>query len=339
MKFKGFLALILVIGLVLIGSSAKAATSMADNAPGNASFAYFYAVPDCMSTVIMIHNTATADQCVHVIPFDRCSIPGYDYQFCVSEKGTLILKIDVTADGYGTITPISCDGTEMTVREMGLPALADGTLMGYLFISAIEQAATGCKALETCTCDTPDIDNLVDTNPLVVCTALIQTNWWVGIDNAMVQGLADTEVNTEGYIPNGTDILNGACVDIYGRWYDDTNTNGNTVLVFPVGAVACTADCDDSECGKDKGYYITGFSYDEAQHPTSFHKCVEEANMIPFGAIGMPTGGATAGWVEIDNVTASAFGFTIMEDGLHCDALPLYKASGTNPGCPTCRLP
>ena len=139
-----------------------------------------------------------------------------------------------------------------------------------------------------------------------------------------------------------------ACVNLYGRWYDDTTTNGNLVLVFPVGVPydsddnpICNKKCNDSACGSGKGYYISGYSYDEEQHPTSFHKCVEEANMIPFGAIGLPTGGATAGWVEIDNATASAFGFTIMEDGVHADALPLFKEgiSGQETGCPACRLP
>jgi len=63
--------------------------------------------------------------------------------------------------------------------------------------------------------------------------------------------------------------------------------------------------------------------------------------MIPFGAVGLPTGGATSGWIEIDNTTATAFGFTIMEDGLHCDALPLFVEGSSEEGgsCPRCRLP
>ena len=227
----------------------------------------------------------------------------------------------------------------MTAKEMGISGLSDGTITGYMFISAID--SDGCKAGETCTCDSPDIDVLVDNNPLIVSTALVESNWWVGVNAAMVQNLADSEVNTEGYIDSGTDILNGACVNLYGRWYDDTTTHGNLVLVFPVGAVACTSSCSGSACGKVEGYYISGYSYDENQHPTSFHKCVEEANMIPFGAVGLPTGGATSGWIEIDNTTATAFGFTIMEDGVRCDALPLFVEGSSEEGgsCPRCRLP
>jgi len=335
---KVLVVLSLVMGLVFMAGNVKAANSMSDNVPGNASFAYFYATPGCISTVIQIHNISDDPQCIHIVPFDRCSIPGYDYQFCVSERGTLILIIDATSDGYGTITPI-CDEEEMTAKEMGISGLSDGTITGYMFISAID--SDGCKAGEICTCDSPDIDDLVGNNPLIVSTALVESNWWVGVNAAMVQNLADGEVNTEGYIDSGTDILNGACVNLYGRWYDDTTTNGNLVLVFPVGAVACTESCDDSACGTDSGYYITGYSYDENQNPVSFHKCVEEASMIPFGAIGLPTGGKTSGWIEIDNTTATAFGFTIMEDGLHCDALPLFKegTSGQEAGCPACRLP
>ncbi|AMM40609.1 secreted protein [Candidatus Desulfofervidus auxilii] len=335
---KVLVVLSLVMGLVFMAGNVKAANSMSDNVPGNASFAYFYATPGCISTVIQIHNISDEDQCIHIVPFDRCSIPGYDYQFCVSERGTLILIIDATSDGYGTITPI-CDEEQMDTKEMGISGLSDGTIIGYMFISAIE--SEGCKAGEICTCNSPDIDNLVGNNPLIVSTALVQSTWWVAANAAMVQNLTDGEVNTEGYIDSGTDILNGACVNLYGRWYDDTTTNGNLVLVFPVGAVACTESCDDSACGTGDGYYITGYSYDEDQHPTSFHKCVEEANMIPFGAIGLPTGGATSGWIEIDNTTATAFGFTIMEDGVRCDALPLFKegTTGQEAGCPACRLP
>ena len=129
MKYKGLLALILVVGLVLMAGSAKAASSMSDNVPGNAAFAYFYATPGCISTVVQIHNISDQDQCIHIVPFDRCSTPGYDYQFCVSEHGTLILIIDATSEGYGTITPI-CDGNQMDAKEMGISGLSDGTITG-----------------------------------------------------------------------------------------------------------------------------------------------------------------------------------------------------------------
>jgi len=76
MKFKGILALILVVGLVFMSGSAKAvrqAATMIDNQPGNGAIVYFQANTSGLGTVFSIFNTASEDRTVHLIIKDQCS--------------------------------------------------------------------------------------------------------------------------------------------------------------------------------------------------------------------------------------------------------------------------
>ena len=325
MKSKGLLALILVVGLVLMAGSAKAADSMADNVPGNGAFAYFYVIPNCISTTVMIFNTSDADQWIHIIAKDECSNHVWDADLKLTHKGTAVVRIE--GDDTGAyIVGVGGEAKDTIGRErLHMSPDENGNYMGYLTIVAIV--------------DDTQIGVPVDTNPLIVSTALTHADWWVGVNAAMIQGLVDADVDDLTGDITAAFLAGRDCVTLYGRWYDDDTTRGNLVLVFPVG-------CDNEDCfpqGCDEGkceYSIAGYSYDEEQHKRSFTRTIKEANMIPFGTV-LPTVGATAGWVEVDNTTASAFGFTIMEDGLHSDALPLFKQGGPEApsGCPTCILP
>lgn len=335
---KVFLVLGLIVGLVFMAGSVKAADSMMDNVPGNGSFAYFYASPNCISTVISIFNTDDTAHWVHIIAKDQDSKHVWSANLCISHKGTAVLHVYAT----GTGAYINGIGgyAEGAINDeiLFMSPNADGNYMGYLTIVAvkddIDTTATACKGKA-------DIGIPVDDDVLLVTTALVQDNWWVGVNAAMVQGLEDAGVDdlTGDILPS---MLAGrSCVNLYGRWYNDANTRGDLVLVFPVGKD--NNACFVGSCPTTTPYPIVGYSYDEHEHKRDFGRCIKEANMIPFGEV-LPDVGAGAGWVEIDNTTASAFGFTIMENGIQCDALPLFKESvevegQTPPVCPTCTLP
>ena len=322
---KVLVVLSLVMGLVFMAGNVKAANSMMDNVPGNGAFAYFYASPDCISTVISIFNIDDTANWIHIIAKDQDSEHVWDADVCLTHKGTAVLH--VYADDAGVyIDGIGGEVIDVINNEiLYMDANEDGAYMGYLSIVAVtggdEPTAEECVA-------PANVGKPVDDDILIVTTALVMDNWWVGINGAMVQGLADGDVDDLSGDVGNTILAGVPCVNLYGRWYDDENTRGDLVLVFPVGTDACLPE-----------YEIIGYSYDEMQEKRSFSRDLDEANMIPFGEV-LPNVGSGSGWVEIDNTTASAFGYVIVEDGTHCDALPLFKES-TEEGrpCPTCTLP
>jgi len=330
MKSKGLLALILVVGLVLMAGSAKAANSMSDNVPGNGAFAYFYATPDCISTLVAIFNIDTTANWIHIIAKDQDSKHVWDADLCLTHKGTAVLMVYADANGI-YINGIGGEAIgQINNEKLFMTPDENGAYMGYINVVAVSpdkgtNTATACSGA-------PVIGQPVGDDPLVVTTALVQSNWWVGINAAMVQRLTDPDVDDlTGDV--GTSMLAGReCVTLYGRWYDDPNTRGNLVLVFPVGMD--NTNCFVGTCPEETPYPITGYSYDENQNRRSFTRCVKEANMIPFGTV-LPDVGSGSGWVEIDNTTASAFGYVIVENGLQADAAPLFK-KGESGSCPTC---
>ena len=112
---------------------------------------------------------------------------------------------------------------------------------------------------------------------------------------------------------------------VYGRWWDSDTVNSTLVLIDPARYDKDTTDPTDSSYGPDYGYKqkTMAYLYDEAQNRIrSFSIEAPEVyrSSSPFDGTA-----EESGWIEIDNVTATTYGFIIVEEAGKCDMLPLFK--------------
>jgi len=325
MKFKGILALILVVGLVFMSGSAKAvrqAAMMIDNEPGNGAIVYFQANASGLGTVFSIFNTAAEDKTVHLIIKDQCSQYINDVCLELSPNGAVHYGIFADAEGaYLRCINGECQQGMHCIRHLKLDD--DQNYRGYVNITEIKGRAR--KAQPT------------DTNDLIVSAALITNDWWIGINGFMIQGLRSGDLTADGQIkdealpggPNGRDRI------AIGRWYNgqDPDAPGSTeyvaslITIFPADREP--GKCED--CGD--AYRMKVLNYDDYETEFSDKVEVKEVASTPLKDMLIPD---WAGWIEItdiDNATscgidnASMCGFILVEEkgGGNADAVPLFQ--------------
>jgi len=322
MKFKGILALILVVGLVFMIGSAKAAM-MIDNEPGNGAIVYFQANASGLGTVFSIFNTAAEDRTVHLIIKDQCS--QYINDVCLELSPNGAVHYGIFADAGGAY--LRCINGEGCQQGMAyIPDLkldGDQNYRGYVNITEIENCASKNQPTRT--------------NDLIVSGALITNEWWIGINGFMIQGLVYGDLTADGQIkdealPGGP---NGKGRIAIGRWYNgqDPDAPGSTeyvaslITVFP-------ADREPGKCEDcADAYRMKVLNYDDYQTEFSSKKEVKEVASTPLGEMLIAD---WAGWIkitDIDNATscgidnASMCGFILVEEkgGGNADAVPLFQ--------------
>lgn len=322
MKFKGILALILVVGLVFMIGSAKAAM-MIDNEPGNGAIVYFQANASGLGTVFSIFNTAAEDRTVHLIIKDQCS--QYINDVCLELSPNGAVHYGIFADAGGAY--LRCINGEGCQKGMAyIPDLKlddDQNYRGYVNVTEIKSCASK--------------DQPTDTNDLIVSGALITNEWWIGINGFMIQGLRSGDLTADGQIkdealPGGP---NGKGRIAIGRWYNgqDPDAPGSTeyvaslITVFP-------ADREPGKCEDcADAYRMKVLNYDDYQTEFSDKKEVKEVASTPLKDMLIPD---WAGWIkitDIDNATscgidnASMCGFILVEEkgGGNADAVPLFQ--------------
>ena len=322
MKFKGILALILVVGLVFMIGSAKAAM-MIDNEPGNGAIVYFQANASGLGTVFSIFNTAAEDRTVHLIIKDQCS--QYINDVCLELSPNGAVHYGIFADAGGAY--LRCINGEGCQKGMAyIPDLkldGDQNYRGYVNITEIENCASKNQPTRT--------------NDLIVSGALITNEWWIGINGFMIQGLVYGDLTADGQIkdealPGGP---NGKGRIAIGRWYNgqDPDAPGSTeyvaslITVFPADREP--GKCEN--CGED--YRMKVLNYDDYETEFSDKKEVKEVASTPLKEMLIPD---WAGWIkitDIDNATscgidnASMCGFILVEEkgGGNADAVPLFQ--------------
>lgn len=322
MKFKGILALILVVGLVFMIGSAKAAM-MIDNEPGNGAIVYFQANASGLGTVFSIFNTAAEDRTVHLIIKDQCS--QYINDVCLELSPNGAVHYGIFADAGGAY--LRCINGEGCQKGMAyIPDLkldGDQNYRGYVNITEIENCARK--------------DQPTDTNDLIVSGALITNDWWIGINGFMIQGLVYGDLRADGQIkdealPGGP---NGKGRIAIGRWYNgqDPDAPGSTeyvaslITIFP-------ADREPGKCENcGEAYRMKVLNYDDYETEFSDKVEVKEVASTPLKDMLIPD---WAGWIkitDIDNATscgidnASMCGFILVEEkgGGNADAVPLFQ--------------
>ena len=330
MKFKGILALILVVGLVFMIGSAKAAM-MIDNEPGNGAIVYFQANASGLGTVFSIFNTASEDRTVHLIIKDQCSQYINDVCLELSPNGAIHYGIFADAGGaYLRCINGECQQGMAPIRDLKLDD--DQNYRGYVNITEIQDCAHK---------DTPAYEVVKGEskplNDLIVSAALITNDWWIGINGFMIQGLVYGDLTADGQIkdealPGGP---NGKGRIAIGRWYNgqDPDAPGSTeyvaslITIFPADREP--GKCEN--CGED--YRMKVLNYDDYETEFSDKKEVKEVASTPLKEMLIPD---WAGWIkitDIDNATscgidnASMCGFILVEEkgGGNADAVPLFQ--------------
>ena len=325
MKFKGILALILVVGLVFMSGSAKAvrqAATMIDNQPGNGAIVYFQANTSGLGTVFSIFNTASEDRTVHLIIKDQCSQYINDVCLELSANGAVHYGIFADAGGaYLRCINGECQQGMAPIRDLKLDD--DQNYRGYVNVTEIKSCASK--------------DQPTDTNDLIVSGALITNDWWIGINGFMIQGLRSGDLTADGQIkdealPGGP---NGKGRIAIGRWYNgqDPDAPGSTeyvaslITIFPADRKPGKCeDCADA-------YRMKVLNYDDYQTEFSDKVEVKEVASTLLKDMLIPD---WAGWIkitDIDNATscgidnASMCGFILVEEkgGGNADAVPLFQ--------------
>ena len=343
MKSKG-LVLILVLGLVLVTSSAKAAT-MIDNQPGNGAIVYFQANASGIGTVFSIFNSNNWAETVHLIIKDQCSQYKMDVCLELSANGAVHYGIFADADGaYLRCINGACRLGKTYITD--LKPDDDGYYRGYVQVTQIYSCAEKNAPVDWWY-------PVIWPRDLIVSTALLANDWWVGINASMIQGLTDewenNDLTDDGQIkarildedgnvvrwvlPEGPNV--GHSRFVIGRYYQgaDPNAPGSPeheaklITVFPTDRKP--GECE--ECEDD--YLLSILAYDdyETEHSTKIK--VKEVASTSLKDLPLP---GWAGWIkitEIDNATSCGIdnapicGFILIEEkgGGRADALPLFR--------------
>jgi len=340
MKSRWFLVVFLVLGLALITASAKAGTTAYGNMTwvSNGAISYFQ-TNESLSTVICVFNTNPDEpRTIHLIVFNEKSQHVVDRTYTLSEWGTAVFQVFLTAEGDYVL--IKGSGGDVKGIELYAPVgtadheihdLGGGVYGGYIQITEVASESNVVTPAFTDagskngTCDDNEI-----TYDLAVETALIGPDWWVGLVPYWVRidacsgdllDIAELEGAIRGIDTPDPDDK----VDLYGRWWDSDTVNSTLVLIDPARYDKDTTDPTDSSYGPDYGYKqkTMAYLYDEAQNRIrSFSIEAPEVyrSSSPFDGTA-----EESGWIEIDNVTATTYGFIIVEEAGKCDMLPLFK--------------
>jgi len=337
---KVFLVLGLVMGLVFITASAKASTwtYANDTYVSNGAISYFQ-TNDSLSTVICVFNTDSnkdRDITIHLIVFNEKSQHVVDRTYTLTHWGTAVFQVSLTAEGdYVLIKGV---GGEVKDIELYAPVgtadhevhdLGGGVYGGYIQIVEVASESDVVTPAYIETDDPPNgCDDAEITYDLAVTTALIGPDWWVGlvpywvaIDECSGDLLNISELEGAIRAIDYADPSN----KVYGRWWDSDTVNSTLVLIDPARYDKDTTDPTDAKYGPDYGYKqkTMAYLYDEAQNRIrSFSIEAPEVyrSSSPFDGTS-----EESGWIEIDNVTATTYGFIIVEEAGKCDMLPLFK--------------
>ncbi len=332
MKSRWFLVVFLVLGLVFVTASAKASTTAYGNdiRVSNGAISYFQ-TNDSLSTVICVFNTnADEARTIHLIVFNEKSQHVVDRTYTLTHWGTGVFQVSLTAEGdYVLINGVGGDvkGIELYApvgtADHEIHDLGGGVYGGYIQITEVASESNVVTPAYTDEDEEGDCDDREITYDLAVTTALIGPNWWVGLVpygvriTACSGDLLDIS-ELEGAIraidsPSGT-------VDLYGRWWDSDTVNSTLVLIDP-------ARYDDPSNTEAYDYEYKqktmAYLYDEDQNRIrSFSIEAPEVyrSSSPFDGTS-----EESGWIEIDNMTATTYGFILVEEAGKCDMLPLFK--------------
>ena len=336
---KVLVVLSLVMGLVFITASAKASTGTYanDTYVSNGAISYFQ-TNDSLSTVICVFNTdpnKDRNITIHLIVFNEKSQHVVDRTYTLTHWGTAVFQVSLTAEGdYVLIKGV---GGEVKDIELYAPVgtadhevhdLGGGVYGGYIQIVEVASESDVVTPAYIDTNENGACDDSEITYDLAVTTALIGPDWWVGlvpywvgIDECSGDLLNISEL--EGAI-RAIDYADPSD-KVYGRWWDSDTVNSTLVLIDPARYDKDTTDPTDSSYGPDYGYKqkTMAYLYDEAQNRIrSFSIEAPEVyrSSSPFDGTA-----EESGWIEIDNVTATTYGFIIVEEAGKCDMLPLFK--------------
>jgi len=323
MKFKSVI-LFLVLGIVLIAFPVRGQITVSyplavDNTAGQAAAGYWEASEGGVVTVYMVKNID-----------DENEITVHAYVAGHTSKHAIDWEIDLTpGDSEGFLLSISNGALVVTSTETGniigvtntnIAPDAEGIYRGYT-IFVVTSPITGPTDV-----------------PLVVSSALVTSTYHVGINCVSVRGADSPPYDGTITLGEALGALNTALnlYSYFGRWYNDENTYGQLIIVFPAAStLGYNPETNPIE--------IRGRNWDEAENNVSFWMNVDEAQRIPI-TNNYPTslpfiagvGDATSGWVEITDTVITGtgitnpgmFGFTLMEEPVlgRADALPLFHA-------------
>ena len=338
MKSRWFLVVFLVLGLALITASAKADTWAYGNWTwvSNGAISYFQ-TNDSLSTVICVFNTnADEARTIHLIVFNEKSQHVVDRTYKLTHWGTAVFQVSLTAEGdYVLIKGV---GGEVKDIELYAPVgtedhqvhdLGGGVYGGYIQITEVASesdvvtpAYTDKDKSGTCN------DDAEITYDLAVATALIGPDWWVGLVPYWVSiGACSGDLLTISGLEGAIRAIDypDYNVDLYGRWWDSDTVNSTLVLIDPARYDKDTTDPTDTKYEPDYGYKqkTMAYLYDEDQNRIrSFSIEAPEVyrSSSPFDGTS-----EESGWIEIDNMTATTYGFILVEEAGKCDMLPLFK--------------
>lgn len=313
---KMFLVLSLVIGLIMVAGSVKAATSY-DNVPGEIVAGIWVCTKGDIETVFMIKNTnnvgtSTTPLKFHYGIYDENSDELTDgiLKFTAYDSTGLVLKVKSDGDLYLITDKYESGGTKET--NIATPtADADGYYTGYIVIYNTDNISTA-------------------SNPIAMSSSIYAASekWYTGLNCISVQDETVTSLDAarsalDANLKEGT---------WFGRWYSEKDNYWKGAFLL-----CCPGDKDS----KDK-YSITGENYDENEKYQSFTRTIKEVERVPIKSEytnksnWIPVySDANSGWIHIksaksatDNETVGMFGFFILEksDTNAADVLPLWHS-------------